>query len=235
MSVTELDAWPIIWPCEVSTPLSANEALAQQIAEDWLRSASGGSYGTGTVTEYVRPRLSMGCGYRLPYGGRVVNAGGSGGSCCAFALHRQPVRSITSVTVSGQVLSPSSYIVWRGKLQRVDGGCWPSADECDPPPITVVYRFGWDVPPSGQVALGELACEVVKMLAGDKCRIPKNARTISRQGVTIDKGEAATAAMVEAFPLSRQFLDTVNPKRLPGRSRVLDPLNGPAVRRPYGW
>lgn len=57
----------------------------------------------------------------------------------------------------------------------------------DPDTFMVTYLRGRSAPPGGQLAAGVLACELAKMICGDKgCKLPKRVTSISREGVTID-------------------------------------------------
>lgn len=57
----------------------------------------------------------------------------------------------------------------------------------DPDTFMVSYMRGRPAPPGGQLAAGTLACELAKMVCGDKtCRLPKRVTSINREGVTID-------------------------------------------------
>lgn len=114
-----------------------------------------------------------------------------------------PVREILEVKIDGDVVDPSTYVLqnWRW-LQRMRDPAepdtalqWPSCQAMDLPDtadgtFSVTYRYGQDVPVMGQNAAASLACEMYRACAGDgDCAIPANAVRVTRQGVTIDKGE----------------------------------------------
>jgi hypothetical protein len=98
-------------------------------------------------------------------------------------------------------------------------------DDCDDPAIEVSYIYGIDVPILGQLAMGEVACEILAGLSGADCRLPSNAISVSRQGVTVDLGDAQTLFDQGriGLPLADAFLRAVNPTKIVSQSMVFSP------------
>jgi hypothetical protein len=134
------------------------------------------------------------------------------------------VRAILAVEVEGVLLDPESYALEGDVLWRADG-CWPCVDDCDEPQIVVTYAYGIDPPALAELAMGELACEILAGVEGRDCQLPSNAISITRQGVTVDLGDAQTlfAQGRIGLPLSDAFLRQANPGRLMSASRVYSP------------
>ena len=104
-----------------------------------------------------------------------------------------PVAEILEVRVDGAVLPETDYRLDNTGLVRLGGERWPKCQDMSADPMTdpdtfmVTYLRGRSAPPGGQLAAGTLACELAKMICGDKgCKLPKRVTSISREGVTID-------------------------------------------------
>jgi hypothetical protein len=101
-----------------------------------------------------------------------------------------PVHSITSVTIDGVELAATDYRVddWQW-LVRLDGGTWPTNnDPLDPDSFRVDYLLGEEPPAGAGLVTGMLVCSR-SMCSGNGCRIPKRAREVVRQGVTMIMAE----------------------------------------------
>jgi hypothetical protein len=134
------------------------------------------------------------------------------------------VREIVSVELLGEMMDPNDYALDLNVLRRV-GKCWPCGDGCDEPPVVVTYEWGMDVPALGELAMGEVACEMLKALQGKDCKLPGNAVGVTRQGVSVDLESVGNlyAQNRLGLPISDQFLRSVNPGRLMSRSKVYTP------------
>jgi hypothetical protein len=214
------------WPCDVAAYTEDQKAEAVAIATDWLYALGGRRHGHfNTVEDRYRAPCADACG--MPYKdaqGRWRNGGRGGHSCCKLPLRLQPVRAITQVRVYGEVVPSDEYTVEEGHLLRI-GACWPCDDECDPAPIEVDYEWGAPFSTMGLAAIGEMACEVIRGMAGESCKLPSRAIQVSRQGVTIDMDDAQTFAEngLTGLPIADAWIRQVNPARLPQRGRVLSP------------
>lgn len=100
----------------------------------------------------------------------------------SIRLARSPA-SVVSVTVAGEVLTPTAYRLTRsGWLERVDGGLW---DTCAGDTV-VVYTFGEPPPRGGRDAAVTLGLELAKDFYDvGKCRLPKRTISVTRQGVSL--------------------------------------------------
>lgn len=125
-------------------------------------------------------------------------------SCCCTSpkLLRLPgpIIDVEQVTIGGEVLSPSLYMVDRENslLIRTDGGGWPVSQDLtkpatEPGTFEITYTLGREVPIGGQIAAGILATELWKAACGAKgCQLPQRVQSITRQGVTM-------AVAIDAF------------------------------------
>ncbi len=103
---------------------------------------------------------------------------------------------VCSVTVDGAILPDSAWVLGdpddpkqAGKLFRVDGQTWPTCQDIalgadQPGTWQIVYAWGQEPPPGGQVMAQILGCELVKAFTGGKCRLPRHITTISRENFT---------------------------------------------------
>lgn len=222
------EEWPVRFPCDVSEYDPALVEAAVSASQSILWAMTGRRFGVCETTEsYKMPCTSQcyvpwqddfgpGVEWRLGYDSRR--------KCCAITLSSKPVRAITEVKVNGVVLDPDEYYLGRGVLYRL-GECWPCDEECVLPPIEVTYSYGIDVPVLGELAMGELACELLAGWDGMDCRLPSNAITVTRQGVTVDLSspDVLFAQNRIGLPICDQFIYTNNPDKLRTHSRVYSP------------
>lgn len=241
--------WPVEWICDVSTYGPAATGLAASAATRIVWALSGRRFGTCTVT--LRP-CAQGCYDAWPYGWLPwswstysnLDASWSTGwawefqcdacrghcSCARLSEVRlpPPVSSITEVRVDGSPLVTGAYRVDNNRLLvRTDGAVWPrcnnlNLDDTQPGTWSVTAVIGEDVPASGRLAAGEMACEILKAMNGQDCRLPPGVTQLVRQGVTIsipDIGEIMQKGRTGLY-LVDAFIITENPNRLQSRSRV---------------
>lgn len=142
-----------------------------------------------------------------------------------------PVASVDEVWLGGSVLDPSSYRVDNAAwLVRTDGGCWPTCQNMAAPitaPGTwqVNYQQGNPIPLGAQRANTALAAELLKACTNaSNCRLPSNATTITRDGVSI---VIDTTALLDAgrtgIAQVDLWLGAVNPNGLRSRPAVYSP------------
>jgi hypothetical protein len=138
----------------------------------------------------------------------------------------------TRVTVDGVDLPEAAYQVHNGRhLVRVDGGTWPISQDVTLPPTDVgtwevEYVHGVPLPGDGPAAVGELACEFLKICLGSAaCELPRRLQQLSRQGVDLtlmdpgdylDKGRTGVQRVDE-------WVSTVNPHRLQAQPGIWYP------------
>jgi len=249
--VTPCEPWPAVLCCDVDgiDPAVVDAAVAGASHALWAR--TGRRYGVCPAT--VRPclrRCASGLGgwwefgasgYPTPayYNGQWYNITcGCGSDCsctevCEIDLPGGRVVAITSVTLNGVVLTDGvDYRVdnW-SRLVRLGGGCWPlcqdmTAGDNDPGAFAVSWTYGVEVPPLGQQAVGELACELIKACTGDKrCRLPQRVQSMSREGITftvIDSLDFLDGGLT-GLPVVDLFIRTDNPHGLSNASAVWSP------------
>lgn len=163
-----------------------------------------------------------------------LTCGGCGGTCSCSPLSEAwlpgPVASIVSVKLDGQTLPASGYRVddYR-KLVRLGGAFWPicqdmSKADSEVDTWSVTFTVGETVPVIGQYAVGELACEIMNSCLGLACALPRNATTITRQGITIDFPLFADLLKNGLLGLkwTDMFISSINPNRLQAAPLVFD-------------
>lgn len=252
------EPWTPIWNCANLTGAEAVTGAALQAATEILYNRSGQQFGLCTFTirpcrdncddagwgggwwsggfsTYPQPALIGGNWYNL-------TCGGCAGSCSCTplseALLPSPVAAITQVKLNGQVLAASGYRVddFR-KLVRLGGFSWPvcqdlTLDDTQDNTWSVTLQIGQEVPAIGQMAVGELALELLKSCLGLACSIPRNASTITRQGLTIDFPSIYELLDRKLLGLyaADLFVSTYNPHGLTAAPMVYD-VDGENWRR----
>jgi hypothetical protein len=139
-----------------------------------------------------------------------------------------PVYSIVTVKLDGETAPTGSYRVDNNRLLvRTDGQRWPSCNNLSKADTevgtwSVTALYGQPVPVSGQLAVGEMACELLRAMRGEDCRLPAGLASVARQGVTFnlqDLGQTIKDG-ITGFDLVDRFIGAVNPNKLVNRSRV---------------
>lgn len=231
------EPWPVRYPCDVLDEDPTLLELARSSAESILWGLSGRRYGVCSTTEWYEMPCSSVCA--LPFADdfgpgvewRLTGDWNYRRKCCEIPLQQRPARAILEVKIDGVVLDPAEYQLQRDTLGRL-GECWPCNQECDEPRIEVTYEYGIDVPALGELAMGELTCELLAGFTGADCRLPSNAISVTRQGVTVDLGDAQTLFDQGriGLPISDAFLRETNPDRLTTRSVVYSPDRARRIR-----
>jgi hypothetical protein len=149
-----------------------------------------------------------------------------------------PVNRIVQVKVDGTPLVTGAYRVDNNRLLvRTDGQQWPycndlTKEDTEAGTWSVTATYGEDVPEGAALAMGELACEIVKAGSGQDCRLPAGVTQLVRQGVTIqypDVGQLLTEGRTGLY-LVDLFLASENPNGLKSRARVYS-VDRPLHRR----
>jgi len=138
-----------------------------------------------------------------------------------------PVSEIVSVKLDGVAVTGIYRVDNNRLLVRTDGGQWPycndlSKNDTEPGTWSVTASYGEDVPDGARLAMGELACEILRASSNQECKLPAGIRSIVRQGVEIEylnlndlleKGRTG-------LKLVDLFLASENPHNLQQRARV---------------
>lgn len=251
------ESWPVTWCPNLPAGSEAVTGTALAAASEALWAATAQRFGLCTETirpcrrdcgggafagswfewtggTWPRPLLHDGAWYNITCGGCT-----NGCACSSIeeALLPGPVYDILEVKVDGVPLPTSAYRLDVGRLLvRTDGGSWPTCQELDLADTeagtwSVTARFGEPVPILGQQAVGELACEMVKAILGEDCRLPKNVRELVRQGVTISFPEDSN--LVDRLYFGGMFIKAFNPAGLIAKPQVYD-VDGPTFRHTGG-
>ena len=240
---------------EVDTASPAATGIAALAATQILWGLSGQQFGlTTSVLRPCRRQCLPDGGYLpgglvpwtgWPYpaliGGMWVNlgCGDCGPTCSCTALQEVllPGRVYDVVAVKQDGASVVSGTGWRldqgragALLVRLDGGVWPTCQsltkaDTQPGTFSVTARYGLPVPELAQLAMGELACEFLKGMAGKDCRLPEHVTSLARQGVTLnfpDPTELLTAGKL-GLVMADRFIQAVNPDGRRRRARTWSP------------
>jgi hypothetical protein len=252
-------SWPCIWPCDISTESPAATGMAVAFASEVLWSLTGQRFGFTTVKlrpcrEYrldtpfpdgwlpwpgaQSPLLGSSTGYFGFVFGASCGSCASGCSCISEIKLPAPVHAITEVRVDGAPLVTGAYRLDGGRqLVRVDGSSWPMNNNLGLADTvvgtwSVTAQYGESVPTGAAIAVGELACEFIKGLGGQDCRLPRAVTQLARQGVTISLPDMSTQfekGMTGLF-FADMFIKTWNPKGLRSRARAYSVDNQPRGR-----
>lgn len=219
------------------TDAQLNDAI--DVASDLLWRASGHRF-PGQCTTTLRPRIVRSAAeatFAPPDWTYVWGGSGEGPSeldLSRYGLY--PVVSIGQVLVDGAVLDPARYRVDDAarlvRLRDADGSgaVWPCAqdltrDDTEADTWSVTVTWGTAPPPSGVAAANALACLLGRDAAGEDCGLPASVTAVNRAGISYEV-EAAVAAGADdgwGVPAVVRFLDAVNPQRLSGPGRFINP------------
>lgn len=229
-------AWSDLTDATVKTQLETRAV--------WLLWAlAGRAFGLETVTDRpVRPWEQLATNvptwpYSTPYAGWPVSLAllsmfQGGTDPRAVVALDAPVKSVDTVKVDGAVLDPGSYQLFGARLLvRTDGQVWPQHQritdpDTEPGTFSVTYTRGRDLPPSGQIAAGLLACELAKARADDpNCQLPERIKTISRDGIDVqflDPMDFVKEGRT-GIPAVDEWLRAVNPAGIDAPADVWSP------------
>lgn len=251
------DDWPVYWTCDISAESPLLTGYAVRMATRTLWALSGRRFGTCSVK--IRP-CRRECNDPWPWGwtewsspsGMTVwsdyrywtplTCGSCIDSCACSEVSEAklppPVSSIVEVKVDGTPLVTGAYRVDNNRLLvRTDGQKWPYCNDLNKADTeagtwSVTALYGEEVPDSARLAMGELACEIIKAGRGEDCRLPPGVTQLVRQGVTIqypDVGQLLKDGRTGLY-LTDMFVTAENPHGLAARSRVYS-VDRPTVRR----
>lgn len=254
--------WPVQWTCEVPAASAAVTGIAVEAATLVAWSLSGQRFGTCPTTirpcrrdcpspppgwsplpplgPYPTPALIGGQWFNLTCG----CTWGEGCSCTSLdgreVILPASVDSVTSVLIDGSPLVSGAYRVDNGRvLVRTDGQLWPDCndltkDDTQVDTWSVTAEYGQAVPALGSLAVGDLACEILRAIRGEDCRLPRGVQSLVRQGVSLSM-PALTDLLSKNSSTGVYLLDlfvrSVNPSGLSQQSRAFD-VDAVPVRRP---
>lgn len=219
--VLDCDTWPIpdegcFGGCTIPDGVDPDVLEAASVrAGVILHTLSGGR--SGTCVDVLRPLSECGTcrGYcRCGSGDRLRLHSWDG-----------PVTEVTEVQVDGTTLAETDYRFYPSGqlLYRVPPDVWPTRDDktvdCEDGGTMCVTAVIGYAPDAWALAVhAELTCELVQSCLGLACRIPKNASSVSAQGVTV------TLTPTEA----KQFIPAVA-----GWVAAINPDNAQTIPRVY--
>lgn len=189
-----------------SDPTLLDQAIEQ--ASELLFVLSGARF-TGLCERTVRPCASRcSCWGASPFPSFRWEGSfwsdGCGSRCGCRPLSRvklagYPVREILEVEIDGELVDAADYRLDRhrylvrlsdenGRSQR-----WPSCQRMDidegEGTFFITYLHGVDVPVSGRLAAGQLACQMMLGCSSDseeECELPTGTTRVTRQGLTVE-------------------------------------------------
>ncbi len=252
--------WPVIWCGPISPSVAAVTGTYVGIASEILWAKSGRQFGTCTNTlrpcrkdcwggywPFQQRWWEYGATWPYPYwyNGTWFNlgCGGCPGSCSCTVLYEarlpMPVVDIVQIKVDGNIMPTGSYRVYdHRQLLRTDGQPWPlcndlNKDDTQVGTWSVTATYGTDVPPLGQLAVGELT-EQLALACVDQtsCKLPTPVQQLVRQGVTmtfLDPNVVFAAGKLGLFN-SDLFISTYNPAGISARAQAID-VDGPRPKR----
>lgn len=155
-------------------------------------------------------------------------------SCCGGAdgigltgPNGEPVAEVLSVSIGPDQVDPATWrfdgeeqVLWRSPPDH-----WPTRDvrwqECGEGGAFCVEVLTGTEPDAWALRVGdELVCELVKSCIGAKCRIPRNATTVSGRGITVQLEPMLFATMI---PEVSGWLQAVNPHNATAPAAVWSP------------
>lgn len=101
------------------------------------------------------------------------------------------VEKVDSVRIDGIESDEDDYRLDFGNRLIKRTGTWPTIQDMTRSPergntFEVQYQRGKTVPTGGEIAAGQLACELAKAYTADNtCQLPQRVQTVTRQGVTV--------------------------------------------------
>lgn len=133
-----------------------------------------------------------------------------------------------AIDPSTGVLDPTVYRLEGNYLIRQDGGIWPQTQNSiaalgRPDTWQISYERGIVPPIQGQRAAGLLALEFGKAIIGKTvCKLPANAQTVARSGVTINLDVLAVVRTTGVAEVDK-WVSTMNPNALMTTPKVWNP------------
>lgn len=253
------DTWPIEWICDISTASPVITGIAVSTATEVLWALTGMRFGlcnvtlrpcarscdTGTFTNDFGPPWTAGSWPRPALIGGLwfnLTCGGCAGQCSCSEVSEfvlpAPVHEIIEIKIDGTPMVSGAYRLDNNRIVvRTDGGVWPrcndlNLDDTEVGTWSVTATYGEVVPEGAKLAMGALACEIIRAASGGDCKLPAGLQQLVRQGVTIsypDVGELFRQGRTGLY-LVDMFLAAWNPYGLRQRSRVYS-VDRPSVRR----
>lgn len=190
-----------------------------------------GMYGSSWSSAYYGSGYSYG-GLASPGFWFDLSCGSCSGGCSCTEVSEvvlpSPVSSIVSVMMDGTPMATGAYRVDDNRLLvRTDGQRWPRCNDLTKADTqagtwSVTATYGRDVPVAGQLAVGELACEILKAMDGQDCRLPAGVTQLVRQGVSVTVPTVGTLIKegITGLYFTDQFIASVNPAKLKRASRT---------------
>lgn len=250
--------WPVIWSCDVSMNSPAATGYAVSAATEILHAMSGRQFGFTTVRLrpcredcYTSPWPATwplwgsswsSAGWVSPFRDwyALPGCGDCAGTCSCGPLPQVKlpgvVDQILEVRVDGSLLVTGSYRLDESRyLVRTDGQAWPRCNnltlaDTETGTWSVTASYGQPVPETGQLAIGELACELLRAMNGEDCMLPRYVTSVARQGVSISFPDLSKLKGRLGLRLSDLFIATFNPEGLTRRSKVYR-VDGHTARR----
>lgn len=145
-----------------------------------------------------------------------------------------PVTDVTEVVVDGDVIDSDGWRFYPSGqlLYRVPPDVWPRVDhkwaDCgDADTMCVEVVVGYEPDAWALDVHAELTCELVANCAGGPCRLPRNATTISGQGVTVN---LSPTELKQFIPAVAGWVAAVNPDNAESLPKLYSPdFGGPHV------
>jgi hypothetical protein len=153
-----------------------------------------------------------------------------------IGLGRQPIVSVESILIDGEIVDPTTYRVddqlWL--VRECDDCCgWPTCQNLAAPigdacTFGVNFTFGQAPPAMGEIACGTLAAELYKAITPaltSTCALPKRVSMVVRQGVTVGVLDPQTylAKGFTGISAIDMFISSYNPGKWIRKPMVYSP------------
>lgn len=156
------------------------------------------------------------------------------GICCCGSGDRirlyspsGPISGVGEVNIDGDIVPTTDYRFYPSgqMLYRQPPDLWPTVDrkwsECGEPETMCVQVLIGNAPDAWALAVhAELTCELLRNCMGLKCRLPRNATSVTGQGVSIT---LSPTELKQFIPAVAGWVAAVNPNNAQDFSRVYSP------------
>lgn len=179
--------------------------------------------GRNTTTECYSNEAPIGLSMTpTVFNGQIYN-NISGGSRKLY-LRQTPALAVTSVSVGGTVLDPSSYQLRNNSfLVQTNLLNWNMSLASE---VCVTYDWGLKPPAMGKLACTLLTNELIKSYTmPSQCKLPERVTSVSRQSVSfsvLDPHTFLNEGKLGIY-LVDAFITTANPNRAKKRAKVISP------------
>lgn len=140
---------------------------------------------------------------------------------------RGPITGVGEVNIDGDIVDPSEYRFYPSGqlLYRAPPDVWPSVDRkwaaCGEPETMCVQVLIGNAPDAWALAVhAELTCELLASCTGGPCRLPRNATSVTGQGISVT---LSPTELKQFIPSVAGWVAAVNPDNAQTIPRLFSP------------